>query len=71
MPFHLGIQKLNSELGTPEDRRHNLSLMAIACVVYAIYPAFRSLEALLALSFVLGLVGVGRAVRPRSRGRRG
>ncbi|HYF58659.1 MAG TPA: MFS transporter [Burkholderiaceae bacterium] len=29
LPFHLGIQKLISELGSPEERRHNLSLMAI------------------------------------------
>ncbi len=35
LPFHLGIQKLVSELGTPEDRRHNLSLMAIGFSVSA------------------------------------
>ncbi len=35
LPFHLGIQKLISELGTPEDRRHNLSLMAIGFSVSA------------------------------------
>jgi len=35
LPFHMGIQKLISELGTPEDRRHNLSLMAIGFSVSA------------------------------------
>jgi MFS family permease len=35
-----------------------LAAMAIAGVVYAIYPSFSSLEALIALSFVLGL-GLG------------
>ncbi|MEI7445292.1 MAG: MFS transporter, partial [Burkholderiales bacterium] len=35
LPFHLGIQKLVSELGTPDDRRHNLSLMAIGFSVSA------------------------------------
>lgn len=35
LPFHLGIQKLVSELGTPEDRRHNLSLLAIGFSVSA------------------------------------
>lgn len=35
LPFHLGIQKLVSELGSPEDRRHNLSLMAIGFSVSA------------------------------------
>jgi MFS family permease len=35
LPFHLGIQKLISELGTPDDRRHNLSLMAIGFSVSA------------------------------------
>lgn len=35
MPFHLGIQKLISEHGSPEDRRHNLSLMAIGFAVSA------------------------------------
>jgi predicted MFS family arabinose efflux permease len=35
LPFHLGIQKLISELGSPEDRRHNLSLMAIGFSVSA------------------------------------
>lgn len=35
LPFHLGIQKMISELGTPDDRRHNLSLMAIGFSVSA------------------------------------
>jgi MFS family permease len=35
LPFHLGIQKLISELGEPEERRHNLSLMAIGFSVSA------------------------------------
>ena len=35
LPFHLAIQKLISELGGPEDRRHNLSLMAIGFSVSA------------------------------------
>ena len=35
LPFHLSIQKLISELGGPEDRRHNLSLMAIGFSVSA------------------------------------
>ena len=35
LPFHLGIQKLVSELGQPEDRRHNLSLLAIGFSVSA------------------------------------
>jgi MFS family permease len=35
LPFHMGIQKLISELGTPDDRRHNLSLMAIGFSVSA------------------------------------
>ncbi len=35
LPFHLGIQKLVSELGSPEDRRHNLSLMAVGFSVSA------------------------------------
>lgn len=35
LPFHLGIQKLVSELGSHEDRRHNLSLMAIGFSVSA------------------------------------
>ena len=35
LPFHLGIQKLVSELGTPDDRRHNLSLLAIGFSVSA------------------------------------
>jgi len=35
LPFHLGIQKLVSELGSFEERRHNLSLMAIGFSVSA------------------------------------
>jgi MFS family permease len=35
LPFHLGIQKLISELGSPDERRHNLSLMAIGFSVSA------------------------------------
>ncbi len=35
LPFHLGIQKLVSELGAPEDRRHHLSLLAIGFSVSA------------------------------------
>jgi MFS family permease len=35
LPFHLGLQKLVSELGGPEERRHNLSLMAIGFSVSA------------------------------------
>lgn len=35
LPFHLGIQKLVSELGTLDDRRHNLSLLAIGFSVSA------------------------------------
>jgi len=35
MPFHLGIQKLISEHGGPEERRHNLSLMTIGFSVSA------------------------------------
>lgn len=29
LPYHLGIQKLVSELGRPEDRRHNISLLTV------------------------------------------
>ena len=35
MPFHLGIQKLISQLGSLEERRHNLSLMTIGFSVSA------------------------------------
>lgn len=35
LPFHLAIQKLISQLGEPEERRHNLSLMAIGFSVSA------------------------------------
>lgn len=35
LPFHLAIQKLISQIGPPEDRRHNLSLMAIGFSVSA------------------------------------
>ena len=35
LPFHLAIQKLISQFGPPESRRHNLSLMAIGFSVSA------------------------------------
>ena len=35
LPFHLGIQKLISEHGGPDERRHNLSLMTIGFSVSA------------------------------------
>ena len=35
LPFHLSVQKLVSELGGPDERRHNLSLMTIGYSVSA------------------------------------
>jgi hypothetical protein len=43
----------------------------VSLTLLALHLHAPTLQVGMLLSFVLGLVGVGRAVRPRSRGRRG
>jgi len=81
LPFHLAIQKLVSQLGSPDERRHNLSLLTIGFSVSAflgpICAGFlidglghRWAFALLALLPLVAVVWM-RAVRERLPDRRG